>query len=121
MKAIKIPHTHDTPIEIIEVDFATGSDNYQVLAAAIGGPCKYIERVRCTLSVDHGLVLVVDEEGQLNEQEANFRAWPLYPVPGYPLAGDVLVMAENRTPLGVDFVDMEDPEKALLLVLGATA
>lgn len=110
MKAIRITPNADDPIDVIEVE-----RDYRDLARAIGGPCEYIERFRCPLT-RFGLVGVLDEDGQHNGQRINLRAHPLYPVEGYHLRGTVLVMAEDMTPDGVDFVDIPDPQVALDLV-----
>ena len=46
----------------------------------------------------------------------------LYPVPGYQLKGDVLVMAEKFDPLeGADFVDLPDERAAFLAVINLIA
>jgi hypothetical protein len=111
VKAVRISTDPARPVTVIDVDYG-----WQQLAAAIGGPCQYIERVHCVLTEEHGLVMVVDESGKFDGQPPNFRAWPLYPVPDYVLAGDVLVMAEGMTEEGVDFVDLPDPDLALELV-----
>ena len=110
MKAVRITPGSD-PIAIIEV-----SKDWQSMALAIGGPCTYIERFRCPLTREYGLVGVLDEDGQHNGQRVNQRAHPLYPVPDYHLRGTVLVMAEGMTPEGVDFIDLPDAEAALALV-----
>jgi len=117
MRAIRVPVNPAEACEVVTVD----SSDFESLAAKIGGPCKYIERFRCPLTPVHGLVGICDEEGQYNGQPENMRAWPLYPVPGYALRGDVLVMAEEFDPMeGADFVDMtaEQAEVALALVVG---
>lgn len=112
MRAVKVPHNPNDPIAIVEV-----GHGWQTMAAAIGGGCQYIERVRCPLTPKFGLVMVVDEDGQMNQnQPNNLRAWPLYPTSTYILAGDVLVMAEGMTDDGPDFIDLPDPELALELV-----
>lgn len=111
MRAVQIPIDPAVPVRLVEV--GTG---YQSFAKAIGGPCQYIERVRCPLTT-FGLVTVVDEDGLFNDQPPNPRAWPLYPVPGYTLHGAVLVMAEGMTAEGIDFVDLPgDGSQALALV-----
>jgi hypothetical protein len=109
MKAVKIPV--EGPVEMIEV-----GNGWQQFAAAIGGPCKYIEEFRCPLTPDHQLVCVVDEDGQFNGQPLNWLASPLYPVPGYVLAGAVLVLAEGMVNGEPDFIDLPDPDQALHLV-----
>lgn len=112
MRAVKIPADTEQPIHLVEVE-----KDWQQLAAAIGGPCHYIERFKCPLTPVHGLVGVLDEDGQFNGQPDNPRAWELYPLQGYVLKGDVLVMAERLDPLeGADFVDLPDPGVALSLV-----
>jgi hypothetical protein len=111
VKAVKVPADFTEPIAVIDVDYG-----WQHFAKAIGGPCQYIERFACPLTPEHSLVGVVDEDGQFNGQLPNTRTWPLYPVPGYLLAGDVLIMAEGMTPDGPDFVDLPDPDLALELV-----
>jgi hypothetical protein len=110
-----VPVNPVDPIEVVAVEHG-----YKSIAAKIGGPCTYIERFRCPLTSIHGLVGVCDEDGQRNGQPQNMRAWPLYPVQGYTLRGDVLVMQEGMTPEGPDFVDMtaERAEVALNLVVG---
>lgn len=115
MRAIRVPANPTEAIEVVTVDYG-----FESIAAKIGGPCTYIERFRCPLTPVHNLVGICDEEGQSNGQPENMRAWPLYPVPGYGLRGDVLVMAEGDTPDGPDFVDMtaEQAEVALALVVG---
>jgi len=111
MRAIKIPVDHTEPIAVVDV----GHD-WRSMAQAIGGPCEYIERVRCPLTPEHNLVLAVDENGLFDGQPVNDRAWPLYPVPGYQLHGTVLVLQEGLTSEGIDFMDLTDPEQALRLV-----
>lgn len=113
MRAIKIPVDPAKPLEIVAVEYG-----YQNLAKEIGGPCQYIERFRCPLTERYGLVGLCDEDGQSNGQRDNQRAWPLYPMPGYTLKGPVLVMREGMTPEGPDFVDLDDPEMTLALVVG---
>lgn len=115
MRAIRVPVNPADPIEVVSVEYG-----FESLAAAIGGPCRYIERFRCPLTPAHYLVGICDEDGQYNGQPPNQRAWPLYPVPDYTLRGDVLVMAEGMTPEGVDFVDMtaEQAQVAHDLVVG---
>lgn len=112
MKAIKVPAKLSEHIAVVEV-----GATWRNLAAAIGEPCQYIERVLCPLTPEYELVFVVDEDGQFNGQPDNRRAWNLYPVRGYSLKGDVLVMAEGWTENGRDFIDLPDPDKALGLVL----
>jgi hypothetical protein len=111
MKAVKVPADITQPITVIDVDYG-----WQNFARAIGGECQYIERFSCPLTQEFGLVGVVDEDGQFDGQPRNFRAWALYPLPNYLLAGDVLVIAEGMTPEGPDFVDLPDPDLALELV-----
>lgn len=115
MRAIRVPVNPSEACEIVAVDYG-----FESLAARIGGPCRYVERFRCPLTPIHNLVGVCDEDGQYNGQPENQRAWPLYPVPGYTMRGDVLVIAEGDTPEGPDFVDMsaERAEVALSLVVG---
>lgn len=115
MRAIRVPANVTEPCEIVAVDYG-----FESIAATIGGPCRYIERFRCPLTPIHNLVGICDEDGQYNGQPENQRSWPLYPVSGYTMRGDVLVMAEEMTPEGVDFVDMsaERAEVALNLVVG---
>lgn len=110
MKAIRIPHDRQQPVEIIDVEYG-----FQKLAEAIGGGCQYIERVNCVLTPEHRLVMVVDEDGLNRGQRQNPRAQWLYPFS--PIVGNVLVMAEGDTPEGIDFVDMADPHVALDLVM----
>lgn len=117
MKAIKVPADPRKPIVTIDVDA-----NFTSLAEAIGGQCQYVERFRCPLTPEHGLVGVTDEEGQYHDGQPNRRAWALYPVPGYTLKGDVLVMAERLDPLeGADFVDLPDERAAFLAVINLVA
>ena len=116
MKAIRIPADSRKPITTIDV-----SSNFEALAMAIGGQCNYIERFRCPLTPGYGLVGVTDEEGQYHDGQVNERAWALYPVPGYQLKGDVLVMAEGWVEDGVDFVDLPDERKAFLAVVNLIA
>lgn len=113
MRAILVPTHPAKPVEIIAVE-----PGFENLARAIGGPCRYIERFHCPLTPYHNLVGVIDEDGQYNGQHPNQRAWPLYPLSGYTLAGPVLVMAEKFDPLeGADFCDLPDPDQALALVV----
>lgn len=117
MKAIRVPADPRTPISTVEV-----KGNWEALAEAIGGQCQYIERFRCPLTPEYGLVGVTDEEGQYHDGQPNERAWALYPVPGYMLRGDVLVMAEKFDPLeGADFVDLPDERKAYEAVINLVA
>ena len=117
MKAIRVPADVKKPIVTIDVQ-----KNWESLAAAIGGGCDYIERFRCPLTPEYGLVGVLDEEGQYSQvQQPNQRAWALYPVPGYTLKGDVLVLAEGMTPEGVDFIDLPDERAAFLAVINLVA
>lgn len=111
MKAVVIPVEQGARIEVVDV----GHD-WQDFAAAIGEPCEYIELVRCPLTPDYSLVLIVDENGLFDGQKPNHRAWSLYPVPGAQLHGTVLVMQEGDTPEGRDLVDLKEPERALRLV-----
>lgn len=114
MKAVKIPADASQPIQLIDVEY--GWENF---ARAVGGPCRYIERFKCPLTPVHSLVGVLDEDGQYNGQPDNLRSWPLYPLEGYVLKGDVLVLREGMTPEGPDFIDMaDDGAKALSLVQG---
>ena len=117
MKAIRVPADPKIPIQTIDVQ-----KNFEALAEAIGNGCEYIERFRCPLTPEYGLVGVVDEEGQYsNKQQPNERAWALYPVPGYHLKGDVLVLAEGQTRDGVDFIDLPDERAAFLAVINLVA
>jgi len=114
MKAIRVPANPKTPIQTIDV-----KPNWESLAVALG--CQYIERFRCPLTPEYGLVGVTDEEGQFNGGQPNERAWALYPVPGYTLKGDVLVMAEGMTPNGIEFIDLPDERAAFLAVINLVA
>jgi hypothetical protein len=116
VKAIRVPADSKRPIETIDV-----SPHFEDLAMAIGGQCNYIEVFRCPLTPEYGLVGVTDEEGQYHDGLPNRRAWALYPVPGYTLKGDVLVMAEGWVADGRDFVDMQDERKAFLAVVNLIA
>jgi hypothetical protein len=117
MKAIRVPADPKQPIVTIDV-----KKNFEALAEAIGGQCQYVERFRCPLTPEYGLVGVTDEEGQFHNGLPNERAWALYPVPGYQLKGDVLVMAEALDPLeGADFVDLPDERAAFLAVINLVA
>ena len=122
MKAIKVPADPRRPIVTIEVGHPGRPWSYEDLAAAIGGQCEYAERFACPLTREYGLVGVTDEMGQYHDGQPNERAWALYPVPGYQLKGDVLVMAEKFDPLeGADFVDLPDERAAFLAVINLIA
>lgn len=113
MRAIRVPADDKQPVELIDV----GPD-WRDLAAAIGGQCEYIESFRCPLTPLYGLVGVTDEMGQYHDGAENVRAWPLYPVPGYMLKGDVLVLSTRRDPIeGDEFVTLYDDRDALLRVV----
>ena len=118
MKAIRVPANPKQPITTVTLR----SGDWYSIADAIGNGCAYIERFRCPLTPQYGLVGVVDEDGQFSKvQPPNERAWALYPVPGYRLKGDVLVMAEGDTPEGRDFVDLPDERTAFLAVINLVA
>lgn len=112
MRAIKIPTRADQPIEVVEV----GSE-FASIAKVIGRGCTYVEPFRCPLTPEHNLVGVCDEDGQFSgRQPENIRAWPLYPMKGYHLRGDVLVMQEGFVGGGRDFIDLANPTEALQIV-----
>jgi hypothetical protein len=107
MIVICIPWDATIPCRIAEV-----GDGWQDLAAAIGGGCHYIERVK--VQDLYPLVLVVDEEG-LYGQQHNARASKLYPGPT-GIKGNVLVVAEGWRDGGLDFLSLVNPEGSLAIV-----
>lgn len=111
MRVIKVPADPGQPISVIDINH-----HWTDMAEAIGGGCEYIERFHCPLTRTYHLVGVCDEEGQYGDQRANERAWPLYPMQGYYLRGDVLVVAEGMTPEGPDFIDLPNEDLAMSLV-----
>lgn len=122
MKAIRVPADPKVAISTIDVGRPTGEWGYEDLAAAIGGECEYVERFACPLTREFGLVGVTDEMGQYHDGLPNERARALYPVPGYTLKGDVLVMAEEFDPLeGRDFIDLPDERRAYEAVINLVA
>lgn len=122
MKAIRVPADPKTPISTIEIGHPGRPWSFEDIAAAIGGQCEYIERFACPLTPEYNLVGVTDEMGQYHDGQPNERAWALYPVPGYMLKGDVLVMAEEFDPMeGRDFVDLPDERAAFLAVVNLVA
>lgn len=122
MKAIRVPADPKQPIVTIEVGHPGRPWSYEDLAAAIGGQCEYAERFACPLTREYGLVGVTDEMGQYHDGAPNERARALYPVPGYTLKGDVLVMAETFDPIeGRDYVDLPDERVAFLAVINLVA
>jgi hypothetical protein len=122
MKAIRVPADPKIPIQTIEVGHPGRPWSFEDIAAAIGGQCEYVERFACPLTREYGLVGVTDEMGQYHNGQPNERAWALYPVPGYMLKGDVLVMAEEFDPMeGRDFTDLPDERAAFLAVINLVA
>lgn len=122
MKAVRVPADPKIPIQTIEVGRPGKAWSYEDLAEAIGGQCEYVERFACPLTPEYSLVGVTDEMGQYHDGLPNERARALYPVPGYVLKGDVLVMAEEFDPMeGRDFVDLPDERTAFLAVINLVA
>jgi hypothetical protein len=122
MKAIRVPADPKIPIHTIDVGQYGGDLTFEQLADAIGGQCEYVERFACPLTREYGLVGVTDEMGQYHDGAPNERARALYPVPGYTLKGDVLVMAEEFDPMeGRDFIDLPDERAAFLAVINLVA
>lgn len=122
MKAIRVPADPKIPIHTTDVGPHVGDLTYEHIAEAIGGQCEYVERFACPLTQEYGLVGVTDEMGQYHDGAPNQRAWALYPVPGYMLKGDVLVMAETFDPMeGRDFADLPDERAAFLAVINLIA
>lgn len=97
MRAALIPADVARPCSIVDV----ADGDFRSLAAAIGS--TWIERVRTPL---YGLVMVVDEEGLLNDKPHNPRlSGHLYPG---VICGDGLLLSEEVGPEGVDFVGLAD-------------
>lgn len=71
--------------------------------------CKWIERVSLS---NH--IMVVDEEGLLNEKEYNPIASSLY---GGTIAGNALLMTEMMTEDGLDFAGYTEEEADSLIKL----
>jgi hypothetical protein len=112
MRAIAIPADQRLDLTVLEV-----GSTWQSIAAAVHA--RYIERVACTLTRDHSLVLVVDDSGRIDGKPYNSRADRLY---GHGIYGDVLVMQEGvDDPLiGRDFVTLGGPEDVVVdMVRGA--
>lgn len=113
MDALLIP-TGSEPITRITLT----DDHYPTMAAAIGGRCTFIERVRTRLSVPHlgNLVLAVDEMGLFHDWPRNDRASALY-APGVQpgIHGPALLMRESRDYLeGADFLSVVEGDLAVV-------
>lgn len=120
MKALHIP-VGDEPITVIEVTL-----DHQVLAAAIGGDCQYVERVRTRLTMPHlgNLTLCVDETGLFHDGGYNARATALYAPGATPgIHGPALMMREAHTPDGIDWVSVADGDLRVVnaYLMGVTA
>lgn len=96
MRAALIPADAAQPCSIVDVV----DGDFRSLAAAIGS--EWIERVRTPL---YGLVMVVDEEGLLNDKPVNDRLSGHF-YPGL-ICGDALLVSEQHGPEGVDFVALD--------------
>lgn len=102
MRAALIPADPATPCRI--VDLAAG--DYRAMASAIGA--EYIERVRTPVP---SMVLGVDESGALKGLPENMRvSGYLYP----SVFGDVLILSEDLTDDGIDFVDLADDHERFI-------
>lgn len=81
---------------------------YQSIGEVVGG---WIEIVR-PRGLKHGLVMVVNEEGLLRNLPLNVFGSILYgtQIHGSPIAGDIVIMKEDMTIDGLDFVELTDSD-----------
>jgi len=121
MDALLIPVDPSEPITRITLD----RGDWQGMVAAIGGECRYIERVRTRLTQPHlgNLVLAVDEMGLYHAWARNDRASMLYAPGAQPgIHGPALVLRETMDYIeGADFttvlaVDLDTVQGYLTLV-----
>ena len=100
MRAALIPADPATPCRIIEV-----ANDARALASAIGA--EYVERVRAHMPA---MALVVDESGLLKGLPENHRLTGfLY---SGLIVGDALIMSEDYTDDGLDFITLEPDHEA---------
>lgn len=112
LRAILIPADEREPLRELtsEVSIAVllnqGIDSNRYIERVTSGPLRELG------TVENMPVLVVDEEGRVDNLPANNRATILY-VPSASrlhnyLAGDVLVVGEGMTDEGPDFIGLAD-------------
>ncbi len=100
MRAALIPADPAAPCRIVDVT----EGDYRAMASTIGA--EYIERVRTPVP---SMVLGVDDAGALKGLPENMRvSGYLYP----SIFGDVLLMSEDLTDDGIDFVTLADDHEA---------
>jgi len=101
-KVLKISGRKHEVLEVENLDLET-------LQELIGG--GWIERVTFGL----GFAGVVDEEGEFKRVELGTTQYN-----GYPFAGPVIVMREEMTAEGMDFVGLQDDDIPFLLQMKGT-
>ena len=88
---------------------------YQSIGEVVGG---WIEIVR-PRGLKHRLVMVVNEEGLLRNLPLNVFGSILYGfhIHGNPIVGDIVIMKEDYTVDGLDFVELTDSDIQEIKVL----
>ena len=109
MRAVAIPADPNVSITIVTDVGETRQD----FARAIGA--QYIERVSCTLTRRHHLVLVVDDSGRIAHKPYNPRADLLYL---HGIYGDALLVQEDAPGTeGWDFTNLTISDVDVLALL----